>query len=98
MTALVAIALYALLFISGTALSKTIPKSAITPTTTTESSVLSATISVSTPSITRTPKSPTPTVQVTKMYKVKKVIDGDTIQVDIAGKTETVRLIGIDAQ
>ncbi|MGI5841456.1 MAG: thermonuclease family protein [Patescibacteria group bacterium] len=30
-------------------------------------------------------------------YQVKRVIDGDTIQVDIDGKTETVRLIGIDS-
>lgn len=30
-------------------------------------------------------------------YKVVKVIDGDTIVVDIGGKNETVRLIGIDA-
>jgi endonuclease YncB( thermonuclease family) len=30
-------------------------------------------------------------------YKVVKVIDGDTIKVEIKGKTETVRLIGIDA-
>jgi len=30
-------------------------------------------------------------------YRVVRVIDGDTIKVDIAGKIETVRLIGIDA-
>lgn len=29
-------------------------------------------------------------------YKVVKVIDGDTISVDISGKTETIRLIGIN--
>ncbi|MGE5041783.1 MAG: thermonuclease family protein [Candidatus Levyibacteriota bacterium] len=29
-------------------------------------------------------------------FKVLKVIDGDTIQVDIRGKKETVRLLGID--
>jgi micrococcal nuclease len=29
-------------------------------------------------------------------YSVTKVVDGDTIEVGIAGKTETVRLIGID--
>lgn len=32
-----------------------------------------------------------------ELYKVSKVIDGDTITVKIAGETETVRLIGIDA-
>ena len=31
------------------------------------------------------------------LYKVVKVIDGDTIVVDISGKKETLRLIGIDA-
>jgi micrococcal nuclease len=30
------------------------------------------------------------------IYRVVEVIDGDTIKVDIAGKIETVRLIGID--
>jgi micrococcal nuclease len=32
----------------------------------------------------------------TALYRVVKVIDGDTIKVDIGGKIETVRLIGID--
>lgn len=31
------------------------------------------------------------------LYKVVKVIDGDTIQVKINGKTETLRLIGINS-
>lgn len=31
-----------------------------------------------------------------ELYKVVKVVDGDTIAVDINGKAETVRLIGID--
>lgn len=35
--------------------------------------------------------------QLNQLYRVIKVIDGDTIQVDINGKTETLRLIGIDA-
>lgn len=35
--------------------------------------------------------------QVNQLYRAVKVIDGDTIQVDINGKTETLRLIGIDA-
>jgi micrococcal nuclease len=32
----------------------------------------------------------------TALYRVVEVIDGDTIKVDIAGKIETVRLIGMD--
>ncbi|MBI1982410.1 MAG: thermonuclease family protein [Candidatus Levybacteria bacterium] len=35
--------------------------------------------------------------QSNKLYRVVKVIDGDTIQVEVSGKTETLRLIGIDA-
>lgn len=35
--------------------------------------------------------------QSNQFHRVVKVIDGDTIQVDINGKTETLRLIGIDA-
>lgn len=31
-----------------------------------------------------------------KIFKVGKVVDGDTIKVNIRGKTETVRLLGID--
>jgi micrococcal nuclease len=31
------------------------------------------------------------------LYRVTKVIDGDTIKVEINGKNETVRLIGIDS-
>lgn len=34
--------------------------------------------------------------EVQALYRVVEVIDGDTIKVDIAGKIETVRLIGID--
>lgn len=34
--------------------------------------------------------------QVPALYRVVQVIDGDTIKVDIAGKIEPVRLIGID--
>ena len=35
--------------------------------------------------------------QTAGMYEVVKVIDGDTIQVNVRGKTERIRLIGIDA-
>ncbi len=34
--------------------------------------------------------------EVPALYRVARVIDGDTIKVDIAGEIETVRLIGID--
>ena len=34
--------------------------------------------------------------EVPALYRVVKVIDGDTIKVDIGGEIETVRLIGID--
>ncbi len=38
-------------------------------------------------------KSPEPRAD---LYKITKIVDGDTIAVDIAGKTETIRLIGIN--
>ncbi|MDD2646484.1 MAG: thermonuclease family protein [Patescibacteria group bacterium] len=38
-----------------------------------------------------------PEIQLTnKLFKVIKVVDGDTIDVDLDGKTERLRLIGID--
>lgn len=40
---------------------------------------------------------PTSKTQLNQLYRVVKVIDGDTIQVEINGKIETLRLIGIDA-
>ena len=46
----------------------------------------------STPTITAT-LTPTASQQ---LYKVIKVIDGDTIAVDLNGKDETIRIIGID--
>ncbi len=41
---------------------------------------------------------PTPTIQAQpkSLYDVVKVIDGDTIDVSIDGKTERIRLIGVD--
>jgi endonuclease YncB( thermonuclease family) len=42
------------------------------------------------------PVQPSSIKQVPALYRVVDVIDGDTIRVDIAGKIETVRLIGID--
>lgn len=37
-----------------------------------------------------------PTVHAQDTFKVLKVVDGDTIQVDVRGKKEVVRLLGID--
>lgn len=42
------------------------------------------------------PGSPASPAQTQKTYLVTKVIDGDTIHVNIDGKTATIRLIGID--
>jgi endonuclease YncB( thermonuclease family) len=39
---------------------------------------------------------PSSVKEVPALYRVVRVIDGDTIKVDIAGEMETVRLIGID--
>lgn len=41
------------------------------------------------------PPAPTPTQQ-TGLYRVIKVVDGDTVDVDIDGTVERLRLIGID--
>ncbi len=37
-----------------------------------------------------------PTVHAQDTFKVLKIVDGDTIQVDVRGKKEVVRLLGID--
>jgi len=97
MPAIIAVAIYAVLFISGTAISKTIPKSISPLSTMSESSELSASASTPTPTITPTMETSSPTIQFTSLYVVKTVIDGDTIQIDVAGKKETIRLIGIDS-
>jgi micrococcal nuclease len=54
---------------------------------------------LATQSVTATPnQTPIPTKSIQKeFYKVIKVIDGDTINVSINGKSETIRLIGIDS-
>ncbi|MEN9328808.1 MAG: hypothetical protein RI947_1616 [Candidatus Parcubacteria bacterium] len=39
----------------------------------------------------------TPSPEVANIYVVTRVVDGDTLKVNINGKTETVRLLGIDA-
>lgn len=86
MPVIIAIAIYAVLFVSGTAISKNLPKSTPTPTSTT--------IESSAPS--QIPTTPIPTVTDRTLYKVMKVIDGDTVNVEIEGKSNTLRLIGID--
>jgi micrococcal nuclease len=42
------------------------------------------------------PSDSLPVEPASSLYRVVTVIDGDTIKVDVAGMTETVRLIGID--
>ncbi len=56
-----------------------------TPTVTPTQSVTASPSAI----VTETPKP--------ELHKVIKVIDGDTIDVDINGKTETIRMIGIDS-
>jgi micrococcal nuclease len=58
-------------------------------------------IGITAPSQRSEPKAATNTTQETKpqlsnLYEVIEVVDGDTIKVSIDGKTETLRLIGID--
>lgn len=56
-------------------------------------------IQSNTPSLTATISSEQKQVsgeEIKKLYEVVKVVDGDTIQVNIEGKNEVIRLIGID--
>ena len=46
--------------------------------------------------VTESPISPLPTIN-TQTYKVVRVIDGDTVDVNISGKTERIRVIGMDS-
>lgn len=48
------------------------------------------------PSTSITPIAPIPSIVSIEGYKVVKVVDGDTLDVDIEGKIERLRLIGID--
>jgi micrococcal nuclease len=41
-------------------------------------------------------KTPTPDFKSLQAYKVMRVVDGDTIVVDLDGKAEKVRLVGVD--
>lgn len=85
MPIIIAIVAYAILFISGTAISSNLPKTTPTPTP------------ISSPLPTKSPETPTPTIIDRKLNKVLKVIDGDTVNVEIEGKSQTIRLIGIDS-
>lgn len=84
MPVIIAIAVYAVLFVSGTVISKNMP------------------VPTPTPTITESPTPPqasallVPTVAKRILYKVLKVTDGDTINVEIDGKSNAIRLIGID--
>lgn len=85
MPIIIAIVAYAILFISGTAISNNLPKTTPTPSP------------ASSPLPTKPPETPTPTITDRKLNKVLKVIDGDTVNVEIDGKSQTIRLIGIDS-
>lgn len=85
MPIVIAIIAYAILFIGGTAISSNLPKTTPTPTP------------VSSPLPTKPPETPTPTIIDRKLNKVLKVIDGDTVNIEINGKSKTIRLIGIDS-
>lgn len=43
-----------------------------------------------------TTEKPTPRIEANALYSVVRVIDGDTMVVDINGEAETIRLIGLD--
>lgn len=93
MPAIYAIVIYAALFVTGTALSRAVP-----PNTPSSSPTIQSTQSLSvqsSPSQTTT-TAITPTKQASVTYKVTKIVDGDTINVLIEGKSRPVRLIGID--
>lgn len=85
MPIIIAIIAYAILFIGGTAISNNLPKTTPTPTP------------ISSPLPIKPPETPTPTIIDRKLNKVLKVIDGDTVNVEIDGKSQTIRLIGIDS-
>ena len=62
--------------------------------------LLGISIPLSTPgsseSSTQATQSASTSIASTTLYAVLKVVDGDTIHIDIDGKKETVRLIGIN--
>ena len=61
-------------------------------------SIFPTTASAPTPTYINTisPVDPTPAIENPNGYRVVKVVDGDTLDVDIDGKIERLRLIGID--
>ncbi len=88
-----AIVIYAGLLLTGTALSKAVPTAKPTPApksteTPRPTTALSPTLSIK--------NSMTPTKLTGVTYKVAKVVDGDTINVLVDGKSRPIRLIGID--
>ncbi len=85
MPIIIAIVAYAILFISGTAVSYNLPKPTPAPTL------------ISSPTTIQLPVTPIHTIADRKLNKVLKVIDGDTVNVEIGGKSQTIRLIGIDS-
>lgn len=93
MPVIYAIVIYAALFLTGTAISKVAPPAKPTPSPTIQSTP-SPTTQIS-PSQSTTATT-TPTKQIRVTYKVTKVVDGDTINVLVDGKSRPVRLIGID--
>ena len=56
----------------------------------------SQTIPPATPSKTPAPSKPAPTSSQYTYYPVTKVVDGDTIAINLGGTSETIRLIGIN--
>ncbi len=93
MPVIYAIVIYAALFFTGTTISKILPPAKLSPSPTIQSTP-SPTAQIS-PSQT-TIATIIPTKHMSVMYKVTKVVDGDTINVLIDGKSKPVRLIGID--
>lgn len=71
------------------------------PTNNPNTSSVQGSFSIITPTPTSTPILPTPSPLATpttnlNLIKVTRIVDGDTIMVEINGKAESVRLIGID--
>lgn len=88
----IAIVAYIILLAGGTAISQALPK----PTPTPVPAVIVATPTPSSPMPTNPSETPVPTTTNRNKHKVLKVIDGDTVNLEINGKSQTVRLIGID--
>ena len=72
----------------GTLVSRTVPSSVQQSVAESQSAIVSESV----PEISAT----SPLNDAEKYYPVTKVVDGDTIAVEMGGKSETVRLIGLD--